>query len=153
MGHEAIIYGVIAGATRSFGDDFRSLYDLNAKVISSLPCDDNHPWVDRSIFALPGDYPNGTYRRQIMHFGLSIKDNPYDLDKFIVEWLSKFESILKQLYWVSARLHIDRDFGSSEYEWSASEAARAGLLADPPRPITDWHREHRNMGSRKLSGT
>jgi hypothetical protein len=84
MGHEAIIYGVIAGATRSFGDDFRSLYDLNAKVISSLPCDDNHPWVDRSIFALPGDYPNGTYRRQIMHFGLSIKDNPYDLDKFIV---------------------------------------------------------------------
>ena len=153
MGHEAIIYGVIAGATRSFGDDFRSLYDLNAKVILSLPSDDNHPWVDGCIFALPGDYPNGTYRRQIIHFGLSIKDDPNDLEKFLEVWLSKFEDILKQLYWVSARLHIDRDFGSLEYEWSASEVARAGLLADPPSPTTDWHRELREMGPRKLSGT
>lgn len=153
MGHEAIMYGVIAGATRRSGDDFRLLYNLNAKVILSLPSDDYYPWVDRSIFALPGDYPNGTYRRQIIHFGLSIKDDPSDLDKFLEVWLSKFENILKQLHWVSVRLHIDRDFGSSEYEWSASKEARAGLLADPPRPTTDWNRRLRKIGPRKLSGT
>ena len=33
------------------------------------------PWVVRGIFALPAPYPQGTYRRQVIHFGLSIKDD------------------------------------------------------------------------------
>ena len=32
----------------------------------------------RSIFALPGSHPRGTYRRQVIHFGLSMEDDPQD---------------------------------------------------------------------------
>ena len=142
MGHEALMYGVILGATGS-GDNFTLLHDLNAQVLQSLPEDDDHPWVDRSIFALPGAYPQGRYRQQPIHFGLSIKDEPYDQDGFLETWLMKFENVLRQLYWFSTKLHIDRDFGNCEIQSTASEHARQGLRADPPQPVTSWTREQR----------
>ncbi|WDI44201.1 hypothetical protein [Bremerella sp. P1] len=144
MGHEVLMYGVIVGAHRRSGEDFRSLYPRNAKVIESLPSDDDHPWVDRSIFAMPGDYPNGTYRSQAIHFGLTMKDDPYDLDALIAEWLSKFERVLSQLYWFSATLHVVRDFpGGGTYQWSPTDESLAGLLEDPPKPISNWQRTFR----------
>ena len=144
MGHEVIMYGVVIGATLSPGENFRSLYPLNAKVINSLPSDDDYPWVDGSMFAMPGDYPNGTYRRQAIHFGLTIKDEPNDLDGFIKAWLTKFEAILKQLYWFSARLHVERDFSlECQYLWMPSESSLAALREEIPRPITQWDRRIR----------
>lgn len=135
------MYGVIVGATRNPGEDFQSLHPLNAKVIESLPPDDDHPWVDGRIFALPGPYPNGTYRRQAIHFGLTIKDDPYHLDSFMETWLAKFENVLRQLYWFSAHLHIKRDFSlSCEYSWTPTDDAWAGLFEDPPKATTRWER-------------
>ena len=141
LGHEVVMYGVIVGATGAPGDDYRSLHLLNAKVIESLPLDDDHPWVDGRIFALPGPYPNGTYRQQAIHFGLTIKDDPHNLDTFMETWLRKFETVLRQLYWLSVHLHVKRDFSlSCEYSWHASDNARAGLLDDPPETTTEWDR-------------
>ena len=141
VGHEVIMYGVIIGATRAPGEGFRSLYTLNEEFIDSLPSDDDHPWVDGSIFALPGPYPNGTYRRQAIHFGLTIKDDPNDLDSFMETWLTKFENILAQLYWFSTRLHVIRDFSlSCEYLWLPTDEAMAGLFDDPPKATSRWER-------------
>ena len=144
MGHEVIMYGVIVGATRAPGSDFQLLHTLNARVIESLLPDDNHPWVDGRIFALPGPYPTGTYRRQAIHFGLTIKDDPSNLELFMNQWLSKFEKVLSQLYWTVAKLHVHRDFSlSCEYSWIPTHEAEAGLHDDPPGAVSEWQRSVR----------
>ena len=154
MSHEAILYGAIIGATRKSGDGFFLLHTLNVEVINSLPTDDDHPWVDKSIFALPGDHPHGTFRRQVIHFGLSMKDDPNNLDGLMSTWIDKFEGVLRQLYWMSVRLHLDRDFdGCIDYEWNATEEARVKFLTDPPEPTCDWTREIKKAERKKLYGT
>ncbi len=90
MGHEAIIYGAIVGSRYRAGNEFRMLQDRNITVIKELPADNDWPWVDKDAFALPGAYPSGTYRSQIIHVGLSIKEDPPESTWFDV-WLVKFE--------------------------------------------------------------
>ena len=60
MGHEAIIYGRIVGATWHVGDGFRRIYDLNRDALAAVPEEDDHPWVVRGIFALPAPYPKAS---------------------------------------------------------------------------------------------
>lgn len=72
MSHVFVSYGVIVGATPRPETEFTSLQELNEDVIRSLPEDPDWPWLDKSIFALPGPPPRGTFRRQIIHFGLSM---------------------------------------------------------------------------------
>ena len=86
MGHEATIYGAIWGAKYRSGDDFRKLQVENEHIIRSLPRDSDWPWVDMSIFSLPGPFPIGTYREQLIHFGLTLKDSP-SKEKWIEEWI------------------------------------------------------------------
>jgi hypothetical protein len=144
LGHEAVIYGVIVGASYKVGDDYATLQQRNEDIIRSLKADDDWPWVDRSIFALPGSYPMGTYRRQVIHFGLSIKDEPErdGHENWLDAWLDKFENVLRQLFWSSVRLHVERDFEPKrrEYSWIPTEEAEKGLRGDIPRPVTIWER-------------
>jgi hypothetical protein len=74
MGHQVIIYGMIE--CPAAGDHLRPLKKHNETVISGLPAEDQWPWLTRSMFALPGNWPQGTYLEQIIHFGLSMKDDP-----------------------------------------------------------------------------
>ncbi|MDG3004387.1 hypothetical protein [Paludisphaera mucosa] len=148
MGNEAIVYGRILGATWNVGDRFRCMYDLNREALSAVPEDDDWPWVVRDIFALPAPYPQGTYRRQVIHFGLSIKDDPYDRILWD-EWLGKFEQVLRRLYWWSAAAHIETDFGPPRtIEWAPTEAAMGRLYDDPPQPVSEWVRSDRLPASR-----
>jgi hypothetical protein len=140
MGHEVIIYGRIVGASWRVGERFTWLHDLNREALAQLPEGDDWPWVVRDVFALPAPYPQGTYRRQIIHFGLSLKDEPHDRGVWDV-WLSKFEKVLRRLYWWSATLHLQTDFEKPRiFEWTPTEAAMARLYDDPPQPITEWSR-------------
>lgn len=54
---------------------------------------------------MPVEWPQGTYQSHIIHFGASFKDEP-GAGGFWDTWLNKFESLLKQLYWDSATLHL-----------------------------------------------
>jgi hypothetical protein len=156
MGHEAVIYGVIIGASYRIGDKYSELQQRNETIIRSLEEDTAWPWADRSIFALPGPHPVGTYRRQVIHFGLSIKDDPSDVSlQWIEHWLGKFENLLKQLFWSSARLCIERDFSPQrcEYYWIPTDHARQGMLDDPPHPIATWERSVQALPGEKLRGT
>jgi hypothetical protein len=49
--------------------------------------------VVRGIFALPAPHPQGTYRRQVIHFGLSIKDDPSNRGIWDV-WLAKYSAMM-----------------------------------------------------------
>ena len=140
MGHEAIVYGRINGATWHVGDGFRRMYDLNRDALAAVPEEDNHPWVVRGIFALPAPYPQGFYRRQIIHFGLSLRDFPDEQDRWDV-WLGKFERVLRGLYWWKATAHFETDFGPPRViEWVPTDAAMGRLYGDPPQPVSEWVR-------------
>lgn len=145
MGHEVIISGRVVGASWRRGEQFTRTYDLNREALAAVPEDDDWPWVVRGIFALPAPYPQGTYRRQVIHFGLSLKDAPGDPGTWDV-WLGKFEAVLRQLYWWSAQAQIDTEFGPPRvFEWVPTEAAMKRLLDDPPQPVSEWVRSVRVM--------
>jgi hypothetical protein len=151
MGHEAIVYGRIVGSSWRVGERFTWTHDLNRDALAQVPEDDEWPWVVRGIFALPAPFPEGTYRRQIIHFGLSIKDDPTDRGIWDV-WLGKFERVLRLLYWQSAAVHLDTEFERPRlFVWLPTEAARDRLYADPPEPVKEWVRTVRVLNGSDVS--
>ena len=154
MGYEVVIYGVSVGSSYRTGA-YTELQIRNEHVIRSLQRDEDWPWVDLSIFALPGPYPLGSYRRQIIHFGLSIKDDPPEYPKWWNTWLIKFEAVLRRLYWLSARLHIERDCDpqKEEYTWVPTNLAIAAQMEDLPQPVASWERTVRTVSGTKMQGT
>lgn len=113
---------------------------MNREALLQVPEDDEWPWIVRGIFALPAAHPQGTYRRQIIHFGLSIKDDPSDRSIWDT-WLGKFERVLRSMYWWSAAVHVETDFEPPrKFEWIPTESAMAKLREDPPQPVAEWLR-------------
>jgi hypothetical protein len=140
VGHEAIIYGNIVGAGWRAGEQFALLYELNRQAILQVPTDDNWPWIVRGIFALPAAWPQGTYRSQLIHFGLSMKDDPGNRQIWDI-WLGKFEAILRRMYWTSATAHIETDFDDlGTIRWAPTKESLGLLYDDPPQPIAAWTR-------------
>jgi hypothetical protein len=147
MSHEAILYGHIIGATgRSGTAGYFDLHARNRAVVNRLPPRDDWPWLVRGMFAVPAGRPQGTFRSQVIHFGASIKDDP--LDRGIWDdWLDKFESLLRRLYWWSAVVHLSTDFEPDRvFEWLPTDAALTGMCADPPQPVGEWVRSVRTAG-------
>jgi hypothetical protein len=86
----------------------------------------------------------GTYRDQVIVFGASYKSVEYEW----TEWLDKFESILKLLYWTSATIHLDTELvGTHTYEWLIDFKQTDNWYLDNPKPITNWEF---NGGPRKF---
>jgi hypothetical protein len=140
MSHEAIIYGRVVGATWRVGDRYTWTHDLNREALGLVPEDDDWPWVVRGIFAVPALYPHGTFRRQVIHFGLSVKDDPNNRGIWDV-WLGKFETVLRLLYWWSAVVHLETDFEPPRvFKWVPTDAAMGRLHDEPPQPISEWVR-------------
>ena len=140
MGHEAVIYGWIEGATWKTGERYRRLQSRNENVLSQLPEKDEWPWLVRGIFALPAPWPQGTYRCQAIHLALTLKDSPCE-NQWRDEWIGKFEDVLRRLYWFSATLHIIRELDPMQtYRWEATFESMSGLGSDPPEPTTKWTR-------------
>jgi hypothetical protein len=143
VGHEAIISGRIVGASWRVGERFTWTHDLNREAVATLAEDDNWPWLARVIFALPAPYSRGIYRRQVIHFGLSIKDDPTNRGLWDI-WLGKFEAVLRRLYWWSALAQIDTEFAPPRVlDWVPTEVARSRLYDDPPQPVAEWLRSDR----------
>lgn len=156
MGHEVIIYGTIEGATFE-SSRYRLLQDRNATIIQTLPAEDDFPWLTRSMFALPGPNPQGTYRTQVIHFGLSLKDDPPRCPtelrdpvrgwpkserRAIYEWLAKFEQLLATLYWFAANVYFSTDFEPAMHVfYLPTNDAIDSMICDEPEPIAKWNRE------------
>ncbi len=153
MGHQVIIYGIIEGI--SFTEKHtNSLPDHNEKVINKLPSEDSWPYLTRSMFALPVKGAEGTYQTQVIHFGLSIKDEPplspsdaYDPKhgwpqkdrQSIYGWMAKFEKVLRNLYWYGANVHVSTDFEPDRvFYYTPTEAAVDKMVAADPQTINEW---------------
>ena len=150
MGHEVIIHGAIEGSTLD-PDRYRLLQDRNAEVIRALPETDDFPWLTRDMFALPASEPQGTYRSQVIHFGLSLKDDPQgvgELDAWptperegIHGWMTKFERLLAHLYWFGADLFVQTDFEPlTHVRYLPTSAAIDQMFGDDLSPVAKWNR-------------
>jgi hypothetical protein len=114
------------------------LQERNAATLADLPVEDKWPWLVRGMFALPGSWPEGTYRTQVIHFGASLKDEPRDRSCWDL-WLGKFESLLRKLYWLSATVHLQTEFEPDRvFRWLPTRRAIDLMVAEPPQPIDEW---------------
>ena len=138
MGHEAIIYGAIIGASYTAGDRLRILQQHNRRVLEALPDEDPWPGLTRGVFAVPAESAPEIYMSQVIHFGLSTKDDPYDRSRFD-PWFQKFERLLRQLFWYSAVAHLETELDPPRrYVWLPTERAVERMVANPSSPIDEW---------------
>ncbi len=137
MSHQTVLYGRIIG-THGSTDNWYDLYKLNKKIIDTLPDEDEYPAIIKSMFISPlVEAGPSLHRQQVIVFGASLKnidDNDHRL------WISKFEALLKRMYWLDVILHFDIElYGKFEHRWKAKEKSLVDMRSKNPIPVTDWY--------------
>jgi hypothetical protein len=151
MGCDAIIYGRIVTPYLTWPPekDGRLLQSRNSQVIAALPAEDQSPSpLARGMFALP-TWNGGLGIDQVIPFGGSLEDDPMSRDWWDI-WLSKFESLLRRLYWKSVVLHMESRFafnGRRVFQWLPTERAAARIWGEEPQPVRDWTRTIQVIGN------
>jgi hypothetical protein len=154
VGHQAIIYGRIQGDRDSSQGHRTGVHEYNAAVLRSLPDrDEDWPFLTRHMFAaaehrVDGDVDRGLYKSQVIHFGASLKDEPGKLLHW-EKWLAKFEAtLLKKLAWLSAKVHVETEFGPERvYLYRVDRGSLGELLleleqyAGPTMSEVRWDRQ------------
>lgn len=138
MESESIVYGCIKHLP--FGDALqrRTSCVHNRRVIRQLPQADEWPFLCREMFAVPGDdLMGGTFQTQVIHFGMSYQAVEYEWE----HWIHKFEMLLKQMYWVSAVVHLETELaGHHTFVWDCADVCHEPG-EEPLRVRCEWARE------------
>ena len=121
--------------------DTRALAARNQQVISELPEFDEWPFLTRGMFAFSpnetfvGDEVTTTYRGQVIYFGGSFSKLYLEWH----EWLEKFESLLRRLYWEHAAAVLKPELIVHQtYYWKATRESMERFSLTPPIPVQDW---------------
>lgn len=116
MDQESIVYGCIKDAP--FEQEEFQHREANRHAISTLPAANEWPLISREMFTLPTLRPvGGYYQTEVMHFGASYKAIEYEWE----QWIADFEALLKQMYWVSATVHLETELsGTHTFTWQSS---------------------------------
>jgi hypothetical protein len=106
------------------------------EVLESLPDEDKWPPLCKPMFGWP---PSGapliTYERRLVHFAASVKN----VDFALRDWLDKFESLLRRLYWQEAYLRVEQGYiGPHEFRWRPKKNWIDALYGGHITPITEW---------------
>lgn len=106
------------------------------QVLAALPDPDVWPPLSKSMFGWPKvNAPLITYEQRLVHFAASMKN----VDFALRDWLDKFESLLRQLYWNEAYVRVEQGYiGTHEFRWKPNDAWLDSLLKGRLTPITDW---------------
>jgi len=135
MGMETVLVGYIAECWLG-GDENRTrlLRRSNRRILSALPEEDSWPPLTKGLFAWSDEGGmRGGYRGTIIHFGGRFKSIETDWD----EWLIKYESLLKQLYWESSTVFLDTEVsGQHRFDWYHSNYD--DFILSPPKLPTSW---------------
>lgn len=157
MGMESIVYGFIEGPrwphrvpnqydVFSTHPEKQHMYmeidrKLTEKVhhnfhaIASLPEeDDSWPFLSCSMFSSSTNSIQTTYKSQIIHFGASFKNIEWEWE----DWLTKFEALLRNMYWDEVRLHLISEMYTGttfDYVWKCEDES---LHPDHPHPVAHW---------------
>ncbi|HVL16268.1 MAG TPA: hypothetical protein VM529_27090 [Gemmata sp.] len=135
MGMETVLLGYIAEpwVARDVARS-RLFRQSNRRVLAGLPDSDEWPPLIRGLFAwTEADSLRGGYRGSVIHFGGRFKSIEQEWD----QWLTKYEAVLRRLYWESSVVHLDTEAsGSFRFDWWLS--SWDGLLASPPQLPSAW---------------
>jgi len=143
MGERCTISGHIQEPWYFSGSDkdLRLLLESNKRVIESLPREDKWPVLLRGMFSFSPSSPKyykhvtTTFRGRVIYFGGSFSKLYVDWS----EWLDKFESLLRRLFWEHAVLvHVTEIMGWYSHRWDATDKSRELFSARPPVPVQQW---------------
>ena len=136
MDQESIVYGCIKDSVFAEQDSLRK--QTNRKAILSLLKADDWPYLSQEMFSAPGAQSGSdAFHTDVIHFGASYKAIEYEWD----QWLSKFELLLNQMYWVSAVVHLETELaGVHTFTWET--AGEGHIPGDSPlKAQRKWSRE------------
>ena len=115
MDQESIVYGCIKDA--AYTHDEYQHRDINRQALLALPPATEWPLISREMFSIPKLKPGaGYYQTDVLHFGASYKAIEYEWEQWIVE----FEALLRNMYWVSATVHLETELsGTHTFTWNS----------------------------------
>lgn len=119
MSQESVVYGCIKDLLVVGADDAGEHRQRNRDVVMSLPSVEDWPLISREMFAMPiaGSDLNESHT-DVIHFGSSYKGVEYEWQT----WIGQFEQMLKQMYWVSATVHLETEFsGTHTFSWESDD--------------------------------
>lgn len=110
---ESIVYGCITD-TSDLIDAQRREHNRNA--LAHLPAAEHFQFLNREMFAVPDfQQPKGNFLTEVVHFGSSYEGVEYEWDT----WVAQFESLLTQMYWTSAVVHLETELrGTHSFVWT-----------------------------------
>ncbi len=113
MDSESIVYGCIKDSLGGVGDADRR--NCNRKAMTALPKAEDWPYISQEMFSIPKlELGADKYLSEVIHFGASYKAIEYEWS----QWMKKFETLLDQMYWVSAIVHLETELmGTHTFTW------------------------------------
>jgi len=116
MAQESVVYGCIRDVVFTADmEETRRRRENNRRVLLALPSIEGWPLLSREMFAVP---PQALLvddlHTDVVPFGSSYKGVEYEWE----QWLVHFETLLRQMYWVSATVHLETEFnGTHTFVW------------------------------------
>ncbi|MFQ3228955.1 MAG: hypothetical protein ACI9DO_000313 [Reinekea sp.] len=137
MDQETIVYGIIKDVPSNDQQLLIRSRLANCDAILELNEYDSFPYITSSMFSLPSeDLEQGTYQTQVIHFAASYQAVEYHWE----EWMEKFEALLKQMYWVSATVHLETELsGKHTFIWESAGSYHAP--SDELSVRCEWEQE------------
>lgn len=115
MNQSSIVYGCIKDTVlNNTNDQSEQHRRINQLVMKSLPSIEDFPLLSREMFSqTANDKSSSTH---IVHFGISYYGIEYEWET----WIKEFETLLNDMYWVSATVHLETEFnGVHTFTWEA----------------------------------
>lgn len=123
LAQESIVYGCIKDLVSTANDETMARRQANLQVMQELPSAEDWPLLSREMFAAsPDGLDIGSVHTDVIHFGSSYKAIEHEWN----EWLAQFESLLRNMYWVSATVHLETELnGTHTFIWEPDAAFHA----------------------------
>lgn len=117
MNPESIVYGCIKDVTSKYSESVRRR--ANRSALLALPQVEQWPYLCQEMFSIPELQPApNNFQTEVVHFGASYQAIEYEWSG----WLEKFEALLKDMYWVSAIVHLETELtGTHTFTWETQQ--------------------------------
>ncbi len=120
MAQESVVYGCIRDVVFTADmEQTRQRRQTNRRVLLALPGVEDWSLLSREMFAVPSEaLVVDDLHTDVVPFGSSYKGVEYEWE----EWLQRFEEVLRQMYWVSATVHLETEFnGTHTFVWQTDD--------------------------------
>ena len=120
---ESVVYGCIKNIT---SEELSQQRRSNRDAMQALPSAETWSLVNREMFSLtePGA-ADLSLATEVVHFGASYSGVEHEWNY----WLEQFESLLRNMYWVSATVHLETEMSGLHSFVFATD----GLCHEPQR--------------------